>query len=325
MIWLIALLALAAADSPASEPSEAAAKQRLHVVVPEVVPRGGNLRIKFRDGSRQGGKSARLCVRPADEPPSCETVEIPTGQFLANRVYPVGAEETWTVRVRTEAERIKQRVTIGPRAQADPSLPTILATGDSLMLPQAQALRDATLGTANVINDVYPSSGLLKPYVVDWTELPGLQLRAHRPDATVLTLGTGDLAPIETPEGMAECCGRRWVVAYSARAHEVMRTYSRDGDAAVVWMNVPYPRDADPALVMKVNRALRQAARGMPRVEILNLASILTPKKKFRRRVKRGDRSIEVRKRDGVHITPEGARLALPAVQRALARLGVRT
>lgn len=301
-------------------------RHRLYVGVPHAVSRGKTLRIRFRDRWRIGNTSARLCVRPARRSPRCEIVAIPGEQFLANRVFAVGRPGAWTVRVRTERQRIRRRVRVRPQPTTRfPALPSILLTGDSLMLEQTPALRQASAGRATVIGDVYPSAGLLKPFVAEWNRIPALHVRALRPDATVLTLGIGDAAPIEGPKGELACCGKQWSAGYARLAREVMRTYSRGGRAAVVWMNVPFPRDADPDPLVRINGALGRAARGLPRVEVLDLARLLTPGHRYRQTLMRHGRAVQVRSKDGIHLTAAGARIAVQAARRALARLGVPT
>ena len=57
---------------------------RLRVIAPETVPRGGAIRVKVRDLWHQGATSANLCATPPGGEESCETVVIPEiGQFLA--------------------------------------------------------------------------------------------------------------------------------------------------------------------------------------------------------------------------------------------------
>jgi hypothetical protein len=103
-----------------------------------------------------------------------------------------------------------------------------------------------------------------------------------------------------------------------------MRAYAHGGRAAVVWLNLPYPRDPDhAAAVIAVNAALRSAAAGLRRVRVLDLAAVFTPGGVYRQSLLRGGREIRVRKDDGVHLTVAGARIAARAVTAQLVRFGV--
>lgn len=309
---------------PSSQPYVATTPgcdSRLRLEVPERVLRGGNLRVKLRDLWRIGNVWALLCVQPPSAPRTCESVQIPEGQFLTNRVVSADTAGRWVIEAGTYYQQFKRTVKVSKRAASSAARPTILTTGDSLMLTPTQALRRATAGRAKVVDDVYPSAGLQKPFVVDWDTLPAKQVQAYHPDATVLTLGVGDGRPI----GEVECCGERWVTAYAQRAHEVMLTYSQAGTGAVVWLNVPQTRDAPPGFLAQINRALALAAEGLYGVEVLDVAAIFTPDGTFRQTMRWHGHPVRVRENDGVHLTRKGARIAATAIRRALARLGVAT
>ena len=298
---------------------------RLRVIAPETVSRGGVIRVKVRDLWHQGATSANLCATAPGGEESCENVVIPDGQFLANRVFGAGELGTWTIRVETLFQRIERTVRVVPPHRSGGRRSTIVTTGDSLMLRVTTAL-DKVLGRrARVVDDVYPSAGLQKPFIVDWKTLPATQVRAHHQDATVLTLGIGDGSPLENRRGVIDCCGPDWIDTYAYRARKVMRIYSQGGQAAVVWLNVPFPEGVEPAPLAAVNEALDQAADGLRRVRVLDIASIFTPRQEFREWMVRNGRPFRVRDNDGVHLTPTGARIAARAIRRALASLGVAT
>jgi hypothetical protein len=175
------------------------------------------------------------------------------------------------------------------------------------------------------VPDVFVSSGITRPFIVNWALLPGKQVDAYRQDATVVSLGMGDSRSIATPAGAAECCGEAWTAAYAGEVRRVMRTFSQRGRAAVVWLNEPFPRTpGSHERITAINTAIARAASGLPRVRVLDVARLLTPGGTFRETLLHRGRRIRVRERDGVHISRSGSRLvATTLIIPALVELGV--
>jgi hypothetical protein len=73
-----------------------------------------------------------------------------------------------------------------------------------------------------------------------------------------------------------------------------------------------------------VNAALRRAARAYPaQVRLVDTGRVFTPGGRFRQTIRRGDRTIDVRQADGVHLSPAGDQIAAGLVVAAMRRDGL--
>jgi hypothetical protein len=306
-LWL-ALAPAAAAQQPYTVP----AGERLRL---DVHQRGRDLRVTVHDRWHAGGVQLGMCLRPPRRAYRCRPVLLAPGQWEVSRLVPARRRGRWTVLVSAPDQALLRRVTV--RAVRPGTRPLVLATGDSMMLTLASVLEQRP--GARVRDDIYIGSGIGKPDVVDWARLPAKQLRAEHQDATVITLGMGDVYPL----GDIPCCGEDWTAEYARRARRMMRAYTRRG-AALMWLNLPYPRDPRHApAVTAVNTAVATAAAGLPRVRVLDLATMLTPGSVYRQSLTRDGRRIRLRRADGVHLAVGGARLVARRVRAALTELGV--
>jgi hypothetical protein len=211
-------------------------------------------------------------------------------------------------------------VGVKPRPRDLALLPGVLTTGDSMMQSLDSVLGDRLVGRAQLFSDVYISSGLTKPAIVDWSKLPTQQVSEDHPKAAILFLGANEAGPL----GDIECCGPDWIAEYARQARRMMHTYLQDGDGSVLWLNNPVPRDERRAPSMAaVNKGLARAARGLDRVRILDMAKLFTPGGVYRDDMRYDGKVIRVRQDDGIHLTIPGARIAATVVLRELHALGV--
>jgi lysophospholipase L1-like esterase len=305
----------AVTDYQRSEPFVAATPSCADRLQLRVLRRGRNLRVTVHDRWHLGGVPTRLCVRPPRGIAACRGLAVGPGQWEASHVFPAPAIGRWTVRLAALGHRSVRRVSVRPGRRS--TRPLVLTTGDSMMLTLSSVLERRL--RARVRADIYIGSGVSKAAVVNWARLPAQQLRAEHQDATVLTVGMGDVYPL----GEIPCCGEAWAAEYARRARRMMRAYTRRG-ATLVWLNLPYPRDPGHApAVTSVNAAVAAAAVALPRVRVVDLAAMLTPGGVYRQAMLRGDHRVRLRRADGVHLAPGGARLVARAVTRELVDLGV--
>jgi hypothetical protein len=113
----------------------------------------------------------------------------------------------------------------------------VLATGDS-MIQIVDSYLKQRLDGARVRSDAQVSTGISKPWLLDWRAYSRRQARRLRPDVTVMFIGANDGFAM----GGIACCGRPWIAEYARRARRMMRTYARDGRARVYWLLLPLPR-----------------------------------------------------------------------------------
>jgi hypothetical protein len=202
----------------------------------------------------------------------------------------------------------------------------VLAAGDSMMQVLDAALARRLPG-ARVRSDAHVSTGITKPSMLNWPARARRTARERRPVATVVFLGANDGVGLPAPGGGGQvpCCSHAWIEAYATRARAMMRAYAREGAGRVYWLTLPAPRRAAFAQVFDgVNAALRRAARAYPaQVRLVDTGRVFTPGGRFRQTIRRGDRTIDVRQADGVHLSPAGDEIAAGLVVRAMRRDGL--
>ncbi len=191
----------------------------------------------------------------------------------------------------------------------------VLATGDSMIqiidsfLAQRLERRRAT----SVRSDARISTGLSKPFMLDWVKKAREQARSVHPDVTVMFIGANDGFPMRTRTGgRAPCCGPAWTSEYARRVESMMRSYLRGGRSYVYWMTLPAPRRGDFARIYRsVNRAIKRAAARAGRgARVIDLAKVFTPGGRFRQVVRFRGKSVNARQGDGVHLSTAGASIA---------------
>jgi lysophospholipase L1-like esterase len=191
----------------------------------------------------------------------------------------------------------------------------MLATGDSMIqiidsfLKQRLERRRAT----SVRSDARISTGLSKPFMLDWVKKAREQARSVHPDVTAIFIGANDGFPMKTRTGASvPCCGGPWTVEYARRVESMMRSYERGGRSYVYWMTLPTPRRGDFARIYRsVNRAIKRAAARVGRgVRVIDLVKVFTPGGRFRQYVRFRGKTVNARQGDGVHLSTGGASIA---------------
>ena len=190
-----------------------------------------------------------------------------------------------------------------PPAHAAPL--RILATGDSMLMLTDRVLRRTLepTGRARVISAIHAATGLTKPWLLDWPRHAATQVRRHRPDVVLVTMGANDVHPIDG----APCCGgRRWVARYAAHIERLTKVWRRGGVRRVYWLTLPIQAHARLAPVFTgVNAAIARA-----RVAVFDVRPIVNPGGRYVHEVEVAPGVVEqIRSADGVHLWWAGARL----------------
>jgi lysophospholipase L1-like esterase len=300
--------------------------RRLALIAPRRTHRGARVPVHVRDRFHLGGIATTLCVRAPRAARRCRTLPLAPGRATAAYRFRVHRRGHWSLSLATAHQQLRTVVSVGVHPPARlPSLPVVLATGDSLMEGVDAILGDRLTDRARVRTDVRPGSGLTNTFFTSWSKLPASQLRRYRPAATVVFLGTNDAWPLATPGGdVVPCCGEKWIAEYAHRARRAMKAYLRRRGGAVVWMNVPAAKDPKrkPANDA-VNAALARAVTGLKRAAVLDTAALFTPDGAYRKYMHDHGVRVRVREADGVHLSPAGAAIAVRAVLAQLERFRV--
>jgi hypothetical protein len=202
----------------------------------------------------------------------------------------------------------------------------IVAAGDSMIQILDGDLRERLARRPVTVRyDDHVSTGITKPFMLDWPRHAARDARTRRPDVTVMFLGANDGYPLPAGGRSAPCCSGAWVKAYAARAGRMMRSYARGGRGRVYWMLLPTPRGRSFQKVFAgVNAALRLAAARHPdTVRLVDLPATFTPRGQFQQFIRWHGRRLSVRQGDGVHLNRQGAAIAAALIIRAMRRDGV--
>jgi hypothetical protein len=206
--------------------------------------------------------------------------------------------------------------------------PTVLTTGDS-MIQIVDTFIERRLESrrrARVLRDSHISTGISKPFLLDWPRYAARQVRRSQPRATVIFIGANDGFDMRTSSGRkARCCGHAWIVEYARRARTMMATYARGGAGRVYWLLMPQAREGFfRGVYPAVNAALKRAAapRG-DHVRLVYLNRLFTPHGHYRDFMRWQGRLVRVRQADGIHLSATGASITASIVIRKMRADGV--
>jgi len=196
----------------------------------------------------------------------------------------------------------------------------LLATGDS-MIQIVDSYLKTRLPKATVTSDAHISTGITKPFMLDWVGLARHQAAADRPDATVMFIGANDGYALDGHP----CCDRTWAQKYAKQVEKMMRSYLRDGHGRVYWLLLPPAGKPEfQHIFVAVNAALRIAAREVGRgVRLIDAGKIVAPDGRYTSTITRGGRALVVRQDDAVHLSTAGASIVADQIIAALRRDGL--
>jgi hypothetical protein len=288
-------------------------------------PRAGRpLTVLLVDRWKLGGVKSHACARGPLGRKRCRTLALHEHRKRAAWRFRPGLPGNWRIQVRTPNGPTKRDTAHVRPANGHLSL---LATGDSMIQIidgfLAQRLQSDRVG---VHSDARISTGISKPFMLNWPFHAREQASHLHPDVTVVLIGANDGFPLRTSSGRrVNCCGNAWISAYAKRASGMMASYARRGAGSVYWATLPAPRSASFRRVYRaVNQALRDAARRHPgEVHLVRLASRFTPGFRFRQSILWHGRPVSVRQPDGVHLNVTGASIAATLIIQAMRRDGV--
>ena len=184
-------------------------------------------------------------------------------------------------------------------------------------------VEDVLGSAARVRSDAQPGRGISTPGRTRWATLARSQVKEHRPDVTVVTVGANDGFPFPGGESGIECCGARWTAEYTRRIRGLMTIYGRSGRAKVLWLTLPIPRDPRRArFTRSINLAVRAAAQGREGVRVLDAHAIFTPDDAYRDEITQSGKTVRVRAEDGIHLSAAGADIAGIAIADAVETAG---
>lgn len=268
----------------------------------------GRIRVTVVDRWKVGHTTADVCVRRPGAGPRCRGFALGGRTFTRGDVSTRKGGGVWTI----SAGAATRVAYVRPPGQL-----RLLATGDSMMQILDTYLKERLAPhRVRVKSDARESTGISKPFLLDWVKHARGQAHATKPDVTVVAIGANDGFSF----GSVECCGDKWVDAYAARVRKMMLAYARENRGIVYWLTLPAPRPAQwRRIYPAVNKAIKRAAATFSGVvHVVDIAKTFTPGFRFRQYMTWRGKRTNVRAPDGVHLSPAGASIAEALVERAL-------
>ena len=293
--------------------------QRFELEAPRRVAPGREFRLRIVDSWGIGGARAKLCISSPGRDRRCSPLQFPRAVGVASRRMRPHTRGRLGIELRIAGHRVRTAVAVGAgSAGTRRALPTILATGDSMMQGIDGFLADDLGDAVRVRSDVRPGTAIGKN--LDWLSWSRSQAAGIRPRATVVAIGANEGWPMTTPAGSkVQCCDEPWVAEYARRVRAMMKRYLRRGRGRVVWLTLPAPREGrHTPIFAAVNRAFLRAGEGLDGVTVLRTDLLFSPDG-YRDVMRYRGVRVRVREPDGIHLNVAGTAIAATAITRALA------
>ena len=208
---------------------------------------------------------------------------------------------------------------MGVRAEASGAGSPVLMIGDSMMrLPGQSMERELARHPAGIEASSFAGigTGLARLDAFDWLAKIDELCAERKPKVAVVALGANDRQPMLLPNGsnVVQPGTPEWEAEYSHRIGQAMDRLTGGGCERVVWLLLPPMRDpvAD-AFAKRINELVVAEAANRPAVTPHDFSKMIADRRTggYTERVMdpQTAASIPVRDRDGIHLTPEGARM----------------
>jgi len=300
---------------------------RLRLSAPRRVAAGREIAIRVIDRWGNGAITPTLCITPPAQRERCRRLAFPAAVTILTRRVRARTRGIWRIDLRLRGRHLRGAVGVGEKAAGAGRLPTLLATGDSMMEGIDGFLADELAGTAEVAGDARPGTGISKMDPVQprrsWTQIAAEQVATLRPVATVVLIGAADGFDMLTPAGIGvQCCDEPWIAEYGRRVRAMIESYLRGGRGRVFWLTLPLPRPAGLVpVVTAVNTAIRRAADGVAGATVVGLDVLFTPAG-YSDVLRYRGRTVRVREVDGLHLNTQGQAIVARTVAELVRRDG---
>jgi hypothetical protein len=294
---------------------------RFRIQAPLRVAPGREIRLRIVDRWGIGGVAPTLCIAAPGHPRACRSIRFPRAVAFVSRRLRARDRGLWRIDLRIRGHHTRAEIRVGSGGAISKPLPTMLATGDSMMIGLDSFLGDELADVVSLSSDVRAGAGISNPGF-DWLRLAEAQASTYRPRITVILLGVAEAFPMTTPAGATvPCCGGQpWVDEYRRRLTSIMHSYLRGGRGRVYWLTVPLPRQPQRLpTVLAVNAAIRATAAGVAGVTVVPLDRLFTPDG-YRDVMRDRGHVVRVRDVDGLHLSIQGEAIAAREVASVIRR-----
>ena len=281
---------------------------RFRIRAPRSVAPGREVLLRVVDRWGIGGVAPMLCVAAPGRRESCRTIRFRRAVSVVSRRLPAGGRGVMRIDLGIRDNHTRAEIRVGSGAAGSRPLPTLLATGDSMMIGLDSFLGDELADVASLSSDIRAGAGISKPSL-DWMRLAATQASRYRPRSTVVLLGAAEGFPMTTPAGASvACCAQPWIDEYRRRLGLIMTSYLRGGRGRVYWLTIPRQAHGRPITAV-VNATIRAAAAGVAGVTVVALDRLFTPDD-YRDVMRYRGHNVRVRDVDGLHLSLQGQAIA---------------
>lgn len=199
----------------------------------------------------------------------------------------------------------------------------VLLVGDSMMkLPGATMERQLKREGFEATAYSGIGTGLARLDAFDWLAKMKSLCADVSPMVTVVAIGANDRQPMQLDNGAVVQPGTpEWDDEYARRVGVAMDTLVEGGNRFVIWLLLPPMRDATVDQFSKqLNEVFRSEAAKRPRVLTHDFSKLIADRRTggFTERVMDPGTgaAVQVREVDGIHLSPNGARMLAQALIR---------
>lgn len=164
-------------------------------------------------------------------------------------------------------------------------------------------------------------TGLARLDAFDWLAKINALCAEIQPKVAVVSLGANDRQPMKMPDGsgIAQPDTDEWNTEYAKRIASTMDHFIENGCERIIWLLLPPMRD--PVVnrhATKLNELTADAAQSRPQVSLFDVGRLVADRRTdgFSERIidSRNATAVTVRERDGIHLSPQGARILADAL-----------
>ncbi len=173
------------------------------------------------------------------------------------------------------------------------------------------------------------SSGLARPDFHDWPKSTPALMQKHKPDIVVVSLGTNDYQALWDNGNWIRQDDPAWEKKYGERVDALLEAIAEDDEDRLIIWSGPYAFEGKNAVVRApiVNRIMKERVEAFAAAggnAIFHDAYVVTAddggKPLAKTVLPQGKKAVEIRTKDGIHLTADAVRqlLAKPIVDMAL-------
>lgn len=194
----------------------------------------------------------------------------------------------------------------------------VLMIGDSMMKLPGHAMERELSRLPGIKATAFSGigTGLARLDAFDWLAKMDALCAEHKPKVAVVALGANDRQPLQLPagKGVVQPGTPEWDTEYSRRIGQAMDRLLAGGCEKIIWLQLPPMREPVVSDFTKhLNTLIVAEAARRPQVVAHDFSKLVADRKTggFTERLMdpKTAASIRIRDGDGIHLSPEGARM----------------